>query len=153
MIPKYHVYGSKPGDPPMKVKYRDIPLPEDLNQEAEEKAEKFGYPPLLEIVKEAKRRKWYGIGQFYLNGIEIANFHFWFGICMRVEFAQGDIGDKYADIKAKLTKAHGQLIPIAMFMRSLVPEAISTIRPHEDRYARPDRKSEDFKKAYLNGEV
>jgi hypothetical protein len=69
---------------------------------------------------------------------------------MRVEFAQGDIGDKYANIKVKLTKAHGQLIPIAMFMRSLVPEAISTIRPHEDRYNRTDRKSEEYKKEWLN---
>jgi hypothetical protein len=70
---------------------------------------------------------------------------------MRVVFAQGDIGDKYADIQTKLRDAHGKLVPIALFMRSLVPESISTRRPYENE--RVDKRSPDYKQKYLNGEV
>jgi hypothetical protein len=145
--PKYHVYGTKT-EPPMKVKYRVDPLPDDLNREALEIADKFGYPNLVEIVKAAKRLKRYGTAHFMLNGIEVAKFDFWFGICMRVVFVQGDIGDDYASIQKKLKQvAAGKLVPFAYFMRSRVPESISTRRPHD----RMDKRSPDFKKSWIEG--
>jgi hypothetical protein len=149
MEQKFHVYGTK-NEPPMKEKFRDAPLPEALNREAEDIARKFNYPALLEIVKAAKALKRYGTAHFYLNGIEVAKFEFWFGICMRIIFAQGDIGDKYQEIVEKLTKAHGKIVPIALFMRSLVPDSISTLRPMREGYV--DRKSPEFKEKYLKGE-
>jgi hypothetical protein len=151
--PKYYVYGNGGNQAPMKVRYKDDPLPEDLNVEAEEIAGKFGYAKLVEIVKNAKKMKRYGSAHFYLNGIEVAKFDFWFGICMRVIFAQGDIGDSYQDVKDKLSGIHGKLIPVALFMRSLVPESISTKRPFEASAKRIDKRSEGYKQKYLNGEV
>ncbi len=143
----YHVYGTQT-EAPMKTRYAVDPLPEDLNREAEEIAGKFGYPKLVEIVKAAKKMKRYGSAHFYLNGIEVAKFDFWFGICMRVIFAQGDIGDDYQGVKDKLHSVHGKLIPVALFMRSLVPESISTVRPHERGI---NRRSADYKQDWLQG--
>src|SRR3990167_3544856 len=112
MEPKYFIYGTMT-ELPMKVLYRDKPLPEDLNKEAEEVAVKFGYQKLVDIVKSAKKLKRYGSAIYLLNGIEVAKFDFWFGICMRVVFAQGDIGDSYQEVKDKMRALHGQLSPVA----------------------------------------
>ena len=146
---KFLVYGDGFSRLPMKQEYKDSPLPEDLNKEIEEIAEKFNYPKLLEIVKTAKKLKRFGAAHFFLNGIEVAKFDFWFGICMRVVYALGDIGDNYKEVQDKLKQAHGSLIPIAIFKKSYVPESISTHRPHERGV---DKRSAEYKDKWLKGE-
>lgn len=145
---RYNVYGTST-EAPMKVRFKDAPLPEDVNREAEEKAGKLGYPKLVEVLLDARKHKRYGAAQFYLNGIEIAKFDYYFGMCTRFVIVTGDVGDSYGEITKKLKDAHGKLIPIALFMRSVVPDTISMHRPHE----RVDRRSADFKRDWINGKV
>ena len=147
---KFLVYGNGQDVLQAKVLYRDKPLPEELNIETIKIAEQFEYPKLVEMIQAAKKYKRFGSAHYYLNGIEIAKFDFWFGICMRVVYALGDIGDSYKEIYDKLKASHGQVIQFAMFKKSYVPESICTKRPHDNRV---NAKSPDYKKAYLEGKV
>jgi len=148
---KFLVYGNGQDIQQAKVLYKDKPLPEDLNSEALAIAEKFEYPKLAEMINEAKRLKRYGSAHYLLNGIEIARFDFWFGICMRVVYALGDIGDSYGEVRNKLKESHNNIIPFAIFKKSYVPESICTKRPYDRNKINP--KSADFKSAWVKGEV
>jgi len=144
---RFYLHGDGRNIPPIKTQYRNEPLPALLNAEVIEIAKKFGYQKLLEVVENAKAKKRFGAAEFSFNGMRLAKFDFVFGVCTRVVYCFEEVGDTYAEIKEKLKKIYGQLIPIAKFEESYVPPSLVTKRPHEIR----DKKSASYKDKYLKG--
>jgi len=146
---KFYLHGDGRNIPPIKILYRDDPLPVAMNIEVLDIAKKFGYQKLVDVVENAKARKRFGAAEYFINGMRLAKFDFVFGVCTRVVYSFEEVGDTYKEIKEKLSQIHGRLIPIAKFEESYVPPSLVTKRPFEVKNG--DKRNPSYKKAYLTG--
>ena len=129
----YCYYGDST-TPPIPQRYRNEPLPADMNADPAIMAMKESLKnephgkEFIAMLAQFEKNKWYGYVVYELNGRKVAKFHYMSGVIIRKDLFLWPDGWGYQNLKKMFKKRDGALIAFVEAMQTTMNENVKMKR-------------------------